>query len=140
MRRLLTEASVIAEASAAGLQEKTSSGKTGSKEPTTAGVSTQDQVRAMFERAVTDIDKAIAITKAERLISRTKRLPPRPMTSDEREFWATERLNGGMGRDYRTVAKEAGLSEKEVWKARQKAGLDPRYGTPLERKPEDEAA
>lgn len=127
MKDLLAEASVIAEASAAGLNEKTSSGKAGTKEPTIAGPSTYDQVRRRFSAAQSDREREEAIEWAEALIANLKRQRPRELTTRQRDYWL---LVDSQGKDYRDVATEFGLRAETVWKLRSEAGYEPRKGHP----------
>lgn len=140
MKDLLAQASVLAEASAGGLAEKTSHSKPSDIAPQSSGPSLYDELMHLFKAARTDSQRLNAITEAQTRIKDFKRRRASEETATQQEFWATQGVRYGMGKDYRTVAKETGLSEKQVWKARQKAGVDPRYGTPLTRKPTDEAA
>lgn len=128
MSDLLAEASVIAEASAAGLSEKTSSGKAGSRAPTTSGSSTYDQIKARFDSCKTDRQRQDAILWAKARIKSIKRRESKPMTPKEYRFWLVEEHEGA---HYADVAKAEGISPSYVRKIREEHERDALRGKPV---------
>lgn len=128
IRNVLAEASLIAEASAAGLSEPTSHGKSGSKEPTTSGVSTYDQIHRQLRSARGHQQTLDAIVWAEELVRTIKRRTRgTDMTPGEWRFWLVEQHEG---KHYADVAKEEGISTSYVRKIREEFGRDPLRGRP----------
>lgn len=127
MADLLAQASVIAEASAGGLTEKTSHGKAEDTEPVLSGTPLYDQMKARFDGCVTDADRQRQIGWAERALDRARRGARHELTEKQQAYWI---LEGSQGRDYQHVAQEFGLKPQTVWKTRLEYGFDPRTGRP----------
>lgn len=122
MRRLLSEASVIAEASAAGLQEKTSSGKSGTKEPKSAGISTFDSFARSFAEAKTTERQEWVVRRAEQELQ-TIRGHRRPKPLPERV-----RVLMFEGVEAKVVAITLCCSERSVKRWRVQQGYEGNYG------------
>lgn len=68
-------------------------------------------------------DKAEDRAKAER------RRVAGPMTKLEENYWFIEEWEG---KDYHVVAERTGMDPQDVWLKRQRLGVDPKTGRPLE--------
>lgn len=127
MADLLAQASVLAEASAAGISERTSHGKSGTREPTIGGPSTFDRIHKRFEGCRSDRERTEAIAWAKDVIRLHRGHTPRELTVRQRDYWI---LVDSQGRDYRDVAAEFQLKETTVWRMRSDNGYEPRKGRP----------
>ena len=122
MRRLLAEASVIAEAGAMDLQPRTSKGKNASKAPANYGSSTFDSIARDFANAKTVRQQEWAVRRAEREIE-TIRGHRRPEPLPERV-----RVLMFEGVEASVVAITLCCSEKSVKRWRVQQGYEPKYG------------
>lgn len=127
MKELLAQASVLAEASAAGLSERTSSGKAGTREPTIGGPSTYDLIVRRFSNARGHTAKLEAVYWAERLIADVKRQRRAGMTPAEWRFWIAQEHEG---RHYLDVAQSEKISPSYVRKIREEHNRRPLDGLP----------
>lgn len=131
MKDVLAKASIIAEQSAAGLNEPTSHGKAGSKPPVIAGESTYDTIKGRFERCRSDKERLWAVEWAEKLLSDTKKQKRKGgMTTEEYRFWIVQEYEG---KHWEDAAHMAGVSPSYVRKIRQDYGRRPSDGLPEEK-------
>jgi hypothetical protein len=68
--------------------------------------------------------------KAERRTQGERRREQKPMTKLEEDFWFFEEWEG---KDYHVVADRTGLSPDEVWRKRERRGVNPKDGREIER-------
>lgn len=68
--------------------------------------------------------------KAEDRASKERRHDRQPMTKLEEDYWFFEEWEG---KDYRTVAERTGMEADDVWRKRERRGVNPKDGRPLER-------
>lgn len=68
--------------------------------------------------------------RAEDRATSERRRQIKPMTPVEEHYWFFEEWEG---KDYRTVADRLGWEPDEVWRKRERAGVNPKDGKPLER-------
>lgn len=67
--------------------------------------------------------------RAEDRATSERRRNPKPMTPVEETYWFFEEWEG---KDYRTVADRTGMEADEVWRKRERAGVNPKDGRRLE--------
>jgi hypothetical protein len=68
--------------------------------------------------------------RAEARADSERRHQPQPMTKLEEDYWFLEEWEG---KDYRTVAHRTGMEADDVWRKRERAGVDPQNGRPIEK-------
>lgn len=66
--------------------------------------------------------------RAEARAEKERRRVAGPMTKLEEDFWFRQHE----GRDYRSVAEREGMDAIEVWRKRERMGLNPKDGRPIE--------
>jgi hypothetical protein len=66
--------------------------------------------------------------KAEDRADKERRREQKPMTKLEEDFWFFEEWEG---KDYRTVADKTGMEADDVWRKRERRGVNPKDGREL---------
>lgn len=67
--------------------------------------------------------------RAEARANKERKREEKPMTKLEEDYWFFEEWEG---KDYRTVADKTDLSADEVWRKRERRGVNPKDGRSLE--------
>lgn len=67
--------------------------------------------------------------RVERRVEGERRQQRGPMSKLEENFWFFEEWEG---KDYRTVAERTGMAPEDVWRKRERHGVNPKDGRPID--------
>jgi hypothetical protein len=112
--------------------ESLSDGKTAKIDPNRVHGGEQDGIALLRDKSPYEFHASELLSWCERAELRTeneRRRIPQPMTPLEEDFWFRQYE----GTDYRSVANKENIEPMDVWRKRERMGLNPQDGREIER-------